>query len=431
MACRTPSSPTMPAAIDAARQGRSVHHRHRPRDGQRRCRQQDRHLSEGAGREGQWRALLCGAAVLHHRLDAEFRPRHPDRGTLRRRTSEDDRAAAGRRARHGRDRRPRLAPAPTPPSTSRPPAWSPASSPNAACARPRREGLRSLFYPEHGGRTDRRRWRSALVGRADAEIPLVRRHALSRPNRAWARIWRCAPTRRGCWAPIRGWCCMAAATPRSRPRSRTCWATTSRCSASRARAGTWAPSSRPGLPAVRLAPLRRLRALDTLSDEDMVTFQRINLLDPSSPNPIGRNAAARLPAAQIHRPHPFHRRAGADRPAGRRGHRARALRHALAYVPYVMPGFALAKSVADIFDANPDVEGLVLLQHGIFTMGETAHEAYERMIAVRDHGRRAACRRSASRSSAPRCRNISPPRPRSRRSCAAPSPSPATSWPAR
>ena len=40
-----------------------------------------------------------------------------------------------------------------------------------------------------------------------------------------------------------------------------------------------------GLPAVRLAPLRRLRPLDTLSDEDMVNFQRINLLDASAPNP--------------------------------------------------------------------------------------------------------------------------------------------------
>src|ERR1700677_5157386 len=40
-----------------------------------------------------------------------------------------------------------------------------------------------------------------------------------------------------------------------------------------------------GLPAVRLAPLRRLRALDKLSDEDMVNFQRINLLDSTSPNP--------------------------------------------------------------------------------------------------------------------------------------------------
>ncbi len=36
----------------------------------------------------------------------------------------------------------------------------------------------------------------------------------------------------------------------------------------------------------------------------------------------------------------------------------------VAYVPYTIPGFALAKSVADVFDRNPKVEGLVLLQHG-------------------------------------------------------------------
>src|SRR5258708_23821918 len=41
----------------------------------------------------------------------------------------------------------------------------------------------------------------------------------------------------------------------------------------------------PGLPAVRLEPLRRLRALDALSDEDMVNYQRINLFDSSAPNP--------------------------------------------------------------------------------------------------------------------------------------------------
>ncbi len=41
----------------------------------------------------------------------------------------------------------------------------------------------------------------------------------------------------------------------------------------------------PGFPAVRLEPLRRLRALDRLSDEDMVNFQRANLLDSAAPNP--------------------------------------------------------------------------------------------------------------------------------------------------
>ena len=54
----------------AAGRGRSVHRRHRPRHRERRRRQQDRHLSEGARREGQRRAVLCRAAVLDHRLDA-------------------------------------------------------------------------------------------------------------------------------------------------------------------------------------------------------------------------------------------------------------------------------------------------------------------------------------------------------------------------
>ena len=41
----------------------------------------------------------------------------------------------------------------------------------------------------------------------------------------------------------------------------------------------------PGLPAVRLAPLGKLRARSALSDEDMVRIQRANLLDPGAPNP--------------------------------------------------------------------------------------------------------------------------------------------------
>src|SRR5499426_1352516 len=40
-----------------------------------------------------------------------------------------------------------------------------------------------------------------------------------------------------------------------------------------------------GLPAVKLAPLRKLRPLEALSDEDMVNFQRVSLLDSRAPNP--------------------------------------------------------------------------------------------------------------------------------------------------
>ena len=40
------------------------------------------------------------------------------------------------------------------------------------------------------------------------------------------------------------------------------------------------------------------------------------------------------------------------------------------FVEYVMPGFLLAKLAADVHDAKPAVEGLILHKHGIFTFGE-------------------------------------------------------------
>ena len=135
-----------------------------------------------------------------------------------------------------------------------------------------------------------------------------------------------------------------------------------------------------GLPAVRLAPLRRLRTLDTLSDEDMVNFQRVNLLDSSAPNPsVETLLHAFLPHKFIDHTHSTAVLALTDQPDGEDVVRE-VYGDRVAYVPYTIPGFALAKSVADVFDRNPRVEGLVLLQHGIFTAGATAKEAYERMI---------------------------------------------------
>lgn len=135
-----------------------------------------------------------------------------------------------------------------------------------------------------------------------------------------------------------------------------------------------------GLPAVRLEPLRKLRKLDKLSDEDMVNFQRINLLDSSAPNPsVETLLHAFLPHKFIDHVHSTAVLALTDQPDNKAlvqevyGDR-------VAYVPYTIPGFALAKSVADVFDKNPGVEGLVLLQHGIFTVGDSAKQAYDRMI---------------------------------------------------
>src|SRR5271168_197998 len=124
-----------------------------------------------------------------------------------------------------------------------------------------------------------------------------------------------------------------------------------------------------GLPAVKLAPLRRLRALERLSDEDMVNCQRVNLLDASAPNPsVETLLHAFLPHKFIDHTHSTAVLALTDQPDGETISRD-VFGNRVAYVPYTIPGFALAKSVADVFDKNPQVEGLVLLQHGIFTVG--------------------------------------------------------------
>ena len=57
---------------------------------------------------------------------------------------------------------------------------------------------------------------------------------------------------------------------------------------------------------------------------------------------------------------------------------------ALLVIPYVMPGFKLARVCAQrVADGlGPGVVGMVLMNHGIFTFGESARESYDRMIEL-------------------------------------------------
>ncbi len=138
----------------------------------------------------------------------------------------------------------------------------------------------------------------------------------------------------------------------------------------------------PGHPAVRIAPLRRLRALARLSDEDMVSAQRQCLLDPAAPNPSVETLLHAFMAPKfVDHTHSTAILALADQPDSEAIF-ADLFGGLVALVPYVMPGFALAKAAGDALDAHPAVEGLILLKHGIFTFGGTAKESYERMIRL-------------------------------------------------
>ena len=137
-----------------------------------------------------------------------------------------------------------------------------------------------------------------------------------------------------------------------------------------------------GHPAVRLEPLHRLRRLDSLTDEDMVNVQRQNLLDTASPNPsVETLLHAWLPHRFVDHTHSVTATAIAALPdveaacRGLYGSR-------VACVPYIMPGFRLAKVAAAIYERQPRVQGLLLARHGIFTFADTARESYELMIEM-------------------------------------------------
>src|SRR6187549_2667779 len=112
-----------------------------------------------------------------------------------------------------------------------------------------------------------------------------------------------------------------------------------------------------GLPAVRLAPLTRLRTRDALSEEDFVRIPRANLIDPAAPAPsVELLLHAFMPAKFIDHTHASAILSLTDQPNGPElcgevfGER-------LGIVPYVRPGFGLARRAADVFDQNPKVEG--------------------------------------------------------------------------
>jgi len=137
------------------------------------------------------------------------------------------------------------------------------------------------------------------------------------------------------------------------------------------------PENFPGL---ELEYLRKLRALPSLSDDRMLEEMLAHLLRAGAPAP----SLETLVHAFL--PHRFidHTHSDAILTLTNQGNGDALVKEALGaeviVLPYVRPGFELAKAVAAAFEANPRAPGMVWMKHGIMTWGETARESYEAMI---------------------------------------------------
>ena len=135
-----------------------------------------------------------------------------------------------------------------------------------------------------------------------------------------------------------------------------------------------------GLPAVKLQPLLALINKKELSDEDMVSYQKRNLIDIKSPNPsVETFLHAFLPFKFVDHTHSDAIMKVTNRPNSKK-FCSKIFGNKVSVVPYVMPGFGLAKKINEIYKKNPHINCLILLNHGIFTFADTAKETYDLMI---------------------------------------------------
>jgi rhamnose utilization protein RhaD (predicted bifunctional aldolase and dehydrogenase)/NAD(P)-dependent dehydrogenase (short-subunit alcohol dehydrogenase family) len=138
----------------------------------------------------------------------------------------------------------------------------------------------------------------------------------------------------------------------------------------------------PGFAPVRMKHLVRLAGLEALTDPQMVNELATHVTRAGSPAP---SIEAILHAIIPHK-YVDHTHADAVVTVTNTADGEQRIREIygtqVVVVPYVMPGFDLARECARRFavEAGEDTVGMVLLNHGIFSFGATARESYERMI---------------------------------------------------
>ena len=139
-----------------------------------------------------------------------------------------------------------------------------------------------------------------------------------------------------------------------------------------------------GFSPVCLEHLLRLARLKSLSDPQMVNELRTHMTRAAAPTPsVEAILHACLPYKYVDHTHADAVITVTNTDGGLK--RIKEIYgDSVVIVPYVMPGFDLARLCAERFaaDAGPQTRGMVLMNHGIFSFGETAKESYERMIEL-------------------------------------------------
>ncbi len=140
----------------------------------------------------------------------------------------------------------------------------------------------------------------------------------------------------------------------------------------------------PGFAPVRLSVPLRMAERETISDTDMVKNLRAAMLDSSAPTPSVETVLhAIIPFTFVDHTHADTVVAVMNTPGGEARMREIYGPNML-IVPYVMPGFVLARTVYTMTRAIDwhKLDGILLMNHGVFTFADDAKRSYERHIEI-------------------------------------------------
>ncbi|WP_373034689.1 bifunctional aldolase/short-chain dehydrogenase [Sulfurimonas sp.] len=141
-----------------------------------------------------------------------------------------------------------------------------------------------------------------------------------------------------------------------------------------------------GFAPVKMEMLLRMAELKELNDTDMVKYQRLAMTNPSAPNPsVEAILHAVIPYKFVDHTHTdavvtiTNTEGGEEKIKELYGDK-------VLIIPYIMPGFVLAKLIYDMTrDVKWDeLEGMVLVNHGLFTFNDDAKKSYEKTIELVD-----------------------------------------------
>lgn len=141
---------------------------------------------------------------------------------------------------------------------------------------------------------------------------------------------------------------------------------------------------RGGLTPLRLDRIRELLGVERLSDPEMMRELGAAKIDPSAPDPsVETLLHGFLPHRAVQHSH-ADAIVGLTNLATGEDVVREVYGDSVVVVPYVMPGFDLARLVRETWpeQAHDATVGMVLLNHGLFTFGETSEQAYVRHVEL-------------------------------------------------